>query len=191
MRKILWLDIEAADSKTDREGAVHQISYVIDIDGQIVAQGEHFCAPFKGDLINMPSLEVCGVQYDTIKNYPPPTEAFKSIVNAIHPHRKMVIGGYNSSFYDNPVFFNWWWKCAKELKQWNIKWADYVWADALDVRSIAIDTLLEEREKVPSFKLVDLAKYLAIPVNEEEAHNSSYDIQLTREIYYKLKQHGK
>lgn len=186
MKKILWLDIEAADYKTDREGAVHQISIIKDIDGEIVSKKNYFCAPHKGDLINAPSLEVCGKKYDDIIAYPPAIEAFKSIVNELHKDKVWVVGGFNLS-YDIPVFTNWWYKCAKELKKWDIKWVDYIYADPLDVRALAIDYFLDKRGEYGSFKLMDVARAIGIEVDESKAHDASYDIEVTREIYYRIK----
>jgi hypothetical protein len=186
MKKILWLDIEAADTKVDRDGAVHQISYIVDVGGEIVAQKSFKCSPFKNDLINMPSLNVCGESYENIISYPPPTIAFKELVNDIHPYKKMVIGGFCNSHYDNPVFFNWWWKCAKELKMYNLKWIDYLHSDPLDVRVLALNKMLDKRDMIFGFKLADVAKLLDIDVEETSLHGAKYDIELTRKIYYSL-----
>lgn len=186
MRKILWLDIEAADYKTDREGAVHQISMILDIDGVVVWTGDFHCKPFPSDLVNMPSLSVCGVSYEQIMEYPPAVEGFKEIVNSLHPHKRLVIGGYNLS-YDIPVFTNWWYKCVKELKKWDLKWVDYVYADPLDVRALAIEHLLEQRGDMKDFKLMTVAYKMGVEIDESKAHNSLYDIEITRQIYYKIK----
>lgn len=183
---ILWLDIEAADYKTDREGAVHQIAYSLQSgDGGTISRGSFNCKPFKGDLINMPSLDVCGVTYEQIMAYPCPTEAFRQLVNILHPVRRVVVGGYNLS-YDIPVFLNWWYKCTKELKKWDIKWVDYLYTDPLDVRALAINHLLNDRHKMEGFKLSQVAEYMGITVDPSRLHEGGYDLELTMQIYREI-----
>jgi hypothetical protein len=184
-RRIIWIDIEAADYKVDRDGAVHDIAYIIDIDGEIVKKGNIFASPFKGDLINMPSLEVCGVTHEQIMGYPPPEEGFKQIVNDMHAYKRLAIGGFNCQSYDFPVFINWWYKCARALKKWDIKWIDYVYPDTIDVRSLSIDSLLNERDTMKDFKLMTVAEKLGVNVSGD-AHTALFDIEVTRDIYYNI-----
>ena len=190
-KKILWLDLEAADIKADRDGAIHQISYILDIDGEIVSQKSHKCKPFKNDLINVPSLNVCNVKYEDIIEYPEPTIAFKDIVNTIHLHKKLVIGGFCNYGYDNPAFINWWYKCSRELKKYDLKITDYFHLDPLDVRVLAVNHFLEQRDEIKSFKLMDVARLVGIEVNEDKLHDAKYDIELTRDIYYKINAQAK
>jgi DNA polymerase-3 subunit epsilon len=188
MSKILWLDLETTDSTPHRGGGVHQIAWILEIDGQIICKREYKVSPLKGSLINAESLKVCGVDIDIVMAYPSPVEAFKQLVNDIHPHRKVVIGGFNNAPFDNPYFFNWWWGCAKELKKYSLLWVDYVYSDALDVRCIALYKLLGKRGEIPSFKLGELAKYLGIEVTDTNLHDALYDVELTRLIYHHLNQ---
>jgi len=185
MRHILWIDLEVADYKSDRQGSIHQLAYILDIDGLPVAEGDIRMAPMKGDLINAPSLEFCGVDYETIKAYPPAVEGWKKLVNVIHPHKRIAIGGFNAQSFDFPLIIDWWYRCQKELSRYNIKWVDYLYPDVIDVRAIAMDALLEERSSMKGFKLTDVATHLGI--SAEGAHDAVNDIRMTRDIYYKLK----
>jgi hypothetical protein len=186
MKKILWLDLETTDSDTKRGGGVHEISYILDIDGEVVVSKTFKCAPFKNDLINAKSLEVCGVDYKTISNYPPATDAFIELIKDIHPHKKVVIGGFNNSIFDNPYFQGWFFKCRNELKRYDINIVDYIHFDPLDVRVLALNKMLDKRDMIFGFKLADVAKLLDIDVEETSLHGAKYDIELTRKIYYSL-----
>ena len=184
-RNILWLDIEAADMKTDRQGSVHQIAYIVDIDGEVKVEGNIHCAPLPGDLINAPSLDVCGVTYEQIKSYPPAIEGFKKLVNDIHKYKRLAIAGYNVQKYDQEVFTNWWYRCVKEMKRWDLKWNDYVYADCIDIRAIAIEHLLPVRGRMENFKLETVCKMYEIDITS--AHDALHDIRGTRDLYYKIK----
>ncbi len=188
MRKILWLDLETTDSKTDRGGGIHQISYIIDIDGIVVESKEFKVKPFKNDLINHESITFCGKTFEEINNYPPPQEAFRVMVNDVHKYRKMVIGGYNNAIFDNPLFQAWWYKCSQELRRYDLKFSEYFHYDALDVRVMAVDDLLDTRDDMKSFKLGEIGKHYGLDVDESGLHDALYDVQLTKDIYYKIKE---
>ena len=187
MKKILWLDVETTDVDPKRGGGIHQLAYIIDINGEVVAENSFRCAPFKNDLVNAQSLNICGLTLEDVKQYPPAVEGFKTLVNDMHKHKQLVIGGYTNSTFDNPFFQSWWFKCRNELKKFDLDLKDYIHFDPLDVRILALDHFLDKRDELFGFKLLDVAKYLEIPIDESQAHDAGYDIKLTRQIYYELK----
>lgn len=186
MKKILWIDVETTDSDTKRGGGIHQISYILEVGGKVVCEREFKMHPFKNDLINAKSLAVCKLTYDDILKYPHPTEAFKQLVNDIAPYKKVVLGGFNNSIFDNPYFQSWWFKCTNDLGRREINLIDYIHFDALDVRVLAVNHFLEQRDEIKSFKLMDVARLVGIEVDEEKLHDAKYDIELTRDIYYRI-----
>jgi DNA polymerase-3 subunit epsilon len=52
---------------------------------------------------------------------------------------------------------------------------------------LATQYLLHERHKMPSFRLSRVAKHLGIEVLDENLHNAQYDIDITMQIYHKVK----
>ena len=186
MKKILWIDVETTDSDTKRGGGIHQLSYILEVDGKIICKRDFKMHPFKNDLKNAKSLAVCNVTYDDILKYPAPTEAFKQLVNDIAPYKKVVLGSFNGAIFDNPYFQSWWFKCVNDLNRRDINLIDYIHFDALDVRVLAVNHFLDSRDEIKSFKLMDVARLFDIEVEEAKLHDATYDIHLTREIYYKI-----
>jgi DNA polymerase III subunit epsilon len=187
MAAILWIDIEGTDVEAKRGGGIHQIAYVLEVDGNVVKSSSHNCKPFKNDLVNAQSLAVCDVSYEQIMAYPDATEAFKDIINTIHPYKPVILGGFNNCIYDNPMFQSWWFKCCNALNM-KLELVKYIYFDALDVRVLAIDHLKDVRGKMDGFKLSQVAGYLGIDVNSDGLHEADYDLYLTMEIYKKIKQ---
>jgi len=186
MAAILWIDIEGTDVDPKRGGGIHEIAYIFEVDQKVVKSATHKCKPFKNDLVNAQSLAVCGVTYEEIMQYPEATEAFKDIINTIHHHKPVILGGFNNCIYDNPMFQSWWFKCNNALKM-DLKLVNYIYFDALDVRVLAIEALQNERGKMPGFKLGQVAEHLGIKVDEADLHNALYDIELTKKIYLEIK----
>jgi DNA polymerase III epsilon subunit-like protein len=189
MANILFFDLETTDVDPKRGGGIHQIAYILEVDGEVICEREFKCAPFKNDLVNAQSLSVCGVDYQTVLCYPSPIEAFKAIINDLHPFRKVVLSGFNIATFDMPFFLSWWFKCRNELKRFDLNLVDYIYFDPLDVRVLAINSLIEERASMQTFKLSDVAEKLGIEVEKGELHDALYDVKLARGIYHKLKVH--
>lgn len=57
------------------------------------------------------------------------------------------------------------------------------------IMRMAAEVLIEDRNKMPNFKLETVVKHLGIKVQEGgDLHDAMIDIELTREIYLKLKE---
>jgi DNA polymerase-3 subunit epsilon len=186
-QSILWFDVETTDSKADRGGGIHQLSYILEVGGKEIVRRNFRTRPFKNDLVNAQSLKVCNVTYEQIMEYPPAVDAFKILINDIHPHRRVVLGGFNNSIFDNPYLQSWWFKCRNELKKFDLNILDYIYFDPLDVRVLALNDLLDKRHTMEYFKLSDVAKAYGIWVENEKLHDAMYDVELTRDIFYKIK----
>lgn len=192
MSKILWLDLETTDADTNKpiRGAVHQLAYILDIDGKVVKEGVYNMRPFPKDLINYTALNVTGVTYEQIMAYPSPVTAFNELLSMMKINGPMVLGGFNNSIFDSSFFYSWWWKCIADsrIDKNTADLSKLIFFDPLDVRTLALDALLDERPSMKTFRLEDVAKAFGVEFNPDEAHDASYDIKKTREIYYKIKE---
>lgn len=187
MSRILWFDVETTDSDVRRGGGIHQLAYIIDIDGKEVVRRSFKMAPFKNDLINAKSLQVCGVDVTTIQAYESPLFAFAQLIEDLKKVGRVVCGGYNLAIFDLPYFQSWWFKCRNEQKAWNLDLLDYIHFDALDVRILAVNDLIDIRDTLFGFKLSDVAKYYGVSLDESKLHDALADIDITRQIYYNMK----
>lgn len=187
MSKIIWIDCETTDSDIKRGGGIHQLSYILDIDGKEVVKRNFKMSPFKNDLINAKALQVCNVTIEEIQAYPSPIEAFNILVQDIKPYKKVIIGSFNGAIFDNPYFQGWWFKCRNESKRWDLDILEYIHFDPLDVRILALNDLQEIRDTLFGFKLSDVAGYYGVASEADKLHDASYDIQITRDIYYAIK----
>jgi DNA polymerase-3 subunit epsilon len=186
MANIFWFDLETTDNKTHRGGGIWQIAYIIEIDGQVKTRKEFKMKPFKNDLVNAQSLSVCGVTYEQIMQFESPSNVLKQILSDITPYKKLIMGGFNNAIFDNPFFMSWWYKASNEMKI-NDSMLNYFYFDALDVRTIALNKLIEERKNMEYFQQKDVARKLGIQVDESKLHDALYDVELCINIYNKTK----
>lgn len=181
--KILYYDLETTglDHKTH---AIHQLSGSLEVDGKTVWDFDLNMRPFKGAMISKKALEVGGVTLDQLKAYPEESGVYKDFlmkieqnVDRYNKRDKIFLCGYNNSSFDDDFL--------RQLftRNGNKYFGAYFWADSLDVRVLAANRLKKERHKMQNFKLMTVAKYLGIDVDEDKAHDGKYDIEITKEVF--------
>lgn len=180
---IFWFDLETTDSKTHRGGGIHQLSYIIEVDGVNVVERDFKVSPLKNDLVNAQSLTVCNVTYEQIMAYPQPQEAFKLLFEDCKKYGKMIMAGYNVAVFDIPFLMSWWYKARQNHTQ---NMLDYFYFDPLDVRVLALNKLMGVRSKMQDFKLHSVAQAVGVEVDEKQLHDALYDVKLTQQIYKNL-----
>jgi len=185
MANIFWFDVETTDSKTHRGGGIWQIAYIIESDGKVVVKKDHKMRVFKNDLVNAQSLEVCGITLKEIMTYKSPSEVFRELIEDIKPYKKLIMGGYNNAIFDNPFLMSWWYKAANEAKI-QTSMFDWFHFDALDVRVLALNHLIGERNSMEYFQQKDVARKLGVSVDESRLHDAIYDVELCIQIYNKI-----
>lgn len=90
---------------------------------------------------------------------------------------KFHLVGYNNASFDNQFL-------RAFFAQNNDKYfGSWFWADTIDVMCLASNSLSAIRHTMDNFKLVTVAKTFGIPVDEEQLHDASYDLYLTKAIY--------
>jgi len=181
--KIFWFDLETTGTRFWKNG-IHQISGLVDINGQIKEAVDIKVRPYKDAIIEDEALAVSHVTRDIIAGYKPFCEGYMdlvavlgSYVNKFDKMDKFILAGYNNSPFDNQflrAFF---------VQNGDNYFGSFFWSNCIDVMVLASAVLAGERTRLANFKLHTVAAYLGIQVDETRLHDGNYDINLTREIY--------
>lgn len=184
--KILFFDIETTGLNHWEHG-IHQISGIIDIDGKEVERFDFKVRPVQTAKIDYQALSVSGVSHSDIMAYPDAMSIKRKIddiladyVNKYDRKDKFFLAGYNNAHFDNAFL-------RKFFTDNNDNFfGSYFWSSSLDVMVLAAKKLASQRSEMPDFKLRTVAEKMGIAIEENRLHDSSYDIEITRKIYYLL-----
>lgn len=187
--KRLFLDLETTGTD-DKIHGVHQISGQIEIKGVVVESFDFKCKPFEGAIIEREALEINGKYYEEelekIMSYPDESIIYKEIdliitryINKFDKKDKFMIIGYNVKFDIQFLY-------QLYLRNDNKYLFSLIWGNYIDVMSLASEKLETIRPYMENFKLVTVAKTIGIQLEEEKLHDSLYDIEITRLMFYKI-----
>lgn len=188
--KRLFIDVETAGLDKDKHD-ITQLSGIIDIDHKIVKTFD-----FKCKLSNDRSYESCALRVQNVGleelingrdrlSQPELFNKFLAILQKyIDPYDskdKFRFIGYNSHIFDSQFI-------RKLFEENNNKYfGSYFWSPSIDVMLAVAFVLDESRKCLADFKLSTVAKYLGINVDSGRLHDSMYDVELTRDLYYMIK----
>jgi DNA polymerase III subunit epsilon len=186
--KICWIDVETTGTYHWQHSIV-QIAGIIEIDGVVKKEFNLLSRPHPKAKIEKEALEVNKRTVDEIMAYPPQLQAYLSLVCVLNEYvdkfnksDKFYFAGYNSNFDNNFVraFFK---QCEDNF------FGSYFWSGTIDVMVLALDYFKgQTRKEMDNFQLMTVAKQIGLDIDKEKAHDALYDIRVTRDIYYKLKQ---
>ena len=181
--KIVFFDLETTGTNPGKNG-IHQISGEIVIDGETKEKFDFKVRPNPKAEIVQEALDVGGVTKEQILAYPSMEEIFpkfiellKKYVDRFDKKDKYFLCGYNNASFDNNFLRGWF------LQNGDKYFGSWFWANTIDVMVLATVFLMNVRGSMENFKLKTVATAMGIEVNEEELHDASYDIYLTKEIY--------
>jgi len=184
--KILFFDTETTSVDTVN-GAMHQLTGCIEIDGVVKEEFDFHIQPFKDALIEPKALEVGGVTLEQIMEYDLHTTVYSNFVVMLDKYvdrynkkDKMFLCGYNNASFDNQFLRNMF------TRNHNNYFGSYFWSSPLDVFILASFRLMGARKYMPDFKQGTVAKALGIEVDDTKLHNALYDLSILRQIFYKL-----
>jgi DNA polymerase-3 subunit epsilon len=184
--KNLFYDLETTGTKHWKNG-IHQISGLIEINGEVVKEFDFKVRPNPKAEIEDKALEVGRVTRDQILAYPEMQVVYKelseildSYVNKYDRSDKFFLVGYNNRSFDD-AFFR-----AFFVQNHDEYFGSRFFADSHDLIVLASYYLKSHRTKLPDFKLSTVAKFLGVEVDETKLHDATYDLYLTRSLYYKL-----
>jgi len=156
------------------------------IDGVEKGKFDLRCKPFPADVVDAGALEVNGITPAEIESYPEPKVVYHKLneilvawVDRYDKHDKFQFVGYNATFDDR--FLREFWR--KNGDKYHGSW---FWWPPIDVAVLAANHLGDRRSELVNFKLTTLASYLGVSA-DGEAHDASWDIEVTRRIYEMVK----
>ena len=182
MSKIIFLDVETT-GRDPKTCAIVQIGAIIEIDGEVKEEINFDIAPAEDAVIEESALGVIGKTLQEIQEYPSMSRQYSyfltkldKYVDKYNKHDKFSLVGYNATFDDAflRTFFKW---------NGNKYYGSYFWWPAIDVAVMAHAYLIEERSKLPNFKLGTVGEYIGVDVESGDLHDAFYDIKLTKAMY--------
>lgn len=182
--KLFYLDLETTGVRFWKNG-IHQISGAIEIDGDVKEEFNFHVKPYKDALIEDEALKIGGITRDDLNDYAEMSDVYDQIVSMLARYvdrydkkDKFFIVGYNNASFDNAFF-------RAFFKQNNDEYfGSWFWSVPIDVMILAQQFLMGLRADMPDFKLKTVAAHLGMNVEEDQLHNATYDIHLTRGLYY-------
>lgn len=186
MVKILFFDLKTTGVKYWKNG-IHQIGGIVDMDGEEKERFDIRVRPNPQAIVEPEALEVAGVTMDEIMAYQPMEEGYRQLVGILSRYvsrydkkDKLYLAGYNNAAFDNQflrAFF---------VQNGDNYFESYFWPNPLDVYSLVTPRLFERRPMMDNFKLMTVAREMGIEIDESKLHDATYDIELTRDIYYRV-----
>ena len=185
--KLFYFDVETTGLSAIKN-AIHQLSFIIEIDGVEKKRYNYNIKPFEGAEINEDALKVSNVSKEQIINnelsYKEAFNKLKTVlsyyVDKFNKKDKFFLVGYNNASFDNHFLR------ALFLQNGDAYFGSFFWSIPIDVFILASFARMKGRSEMPSFKLKDTATSFGIDVDKTKLHDAMYDIELTREIFKKL-----
>lgn len=179
----MFFDLETTGTRFWRNG-IHQISGAVVIDGQVKESFNLHVQPNPACTIEQEALDVAGVTEEQVRAYPPMHEVYQQFVamlgkyvNKYDKKDKFTLAGYNNASFDNQFLRAWF------VQNGDNYFGSWFWSSSIDVMVLATQALLEERTQMENFKQGTVAKYVGVPVSEEQLHDALYDIRVCMAIY--------
>lgn len=183
MSKLFLYDTETT-GLLHYKNAIHQLSGLIVINDRITEEFNFQIKPHPEAVIEESALLVSNVTKEQIMEYPEPYIVHNKLLNLLSKYcnkynklDKFFLVGFNNKGFDDEFFRNFFNLLDDKY------FASWFWWDTIDVRVLAANYLMEERHKMPDFKLRTVAQYLGIEVDETKLHDAIYDMRLTKSIY--------
>lgn len=180
--KVFYIDVETTGTEPTKHALV-QFSGIIEIDGEEIERVNILCSPFKGDFASQEALNVIGKTAEELREYPDAIESYKQLITKMEGYvdrfnreDKFYFIGYNSRF-DESFVRRWFEKCNDNYFGSWFHWP------AIDVSNLAAIHFMKNGGRPKSFRLMSVANALGIEVNEDEAHDAMYDIEITKKMY--------
>ena len=180
------LDLETTGVKFWRNG-IHQIGGIVDIDGQEAERFDIRLAPNPAATIEQEALDVAGVTLEQVQSYQPMEEGYRQLVgilskyvNKFDKRDKMYLVGYNNAGFDNNFLRALFQQCGDKY------FGSWFYPNCMDVYVMVTPFLMGVRNDMENFKLMTVARTMGIEIDENKLHDATYDIELTRDIFYRI-----
>lgn len=183
--KSIFIDVETTGTDPAKHGLV-QLAGAMFVDGKLADSFNIKAKPFPGDVIEDEALKVNGLTPLELAAYPEPRQAYREFTALLSKHcdkfdrsDKFHFIGYNADFDSDFVrrFFE---------KNGDNYFGSFFWFPVLDVSKLAGIRFMSNRHKLANFRLMTVAEYCGIEIDQAQAHDALYDIRITMRIFKKL-----
>lgn len=105
---------------------------------------------------------------------------YTAYVNKFDKRDKMYLVGYNNAGFDNSFLRALFQQCGDKY------FGSWFYPNCMDVYVMVTPFLMGVRNDMENFKLMTVAKTMGIEIDENKLHDATYDIELTRDIFYRI-----
>lgn len=144
-------------------------------------------APNPAATIEQEALDVAGVTLEQVQSYQPMEEGYRQLigilskyVNKFDKRDKMYLVGYNNAGFDNNFLRALFQQCGDKY------FGSWFYPNCMDVYVMVTPFLMGVRNDMENFKLMTVARTMGIEIDENKLHDATYDIELTRDIFYRI-----
>lgn len=182
--KQLFYDLETTGLDA-RCHAIHQMSGLVVVDGNVVETFNFRVRPFVGAVISQEALDVSGVTVEQVMNGEGEESVFLKLTSILGKYDdgsgdRFFLCGYNSLRFDNLFLEEFFKRNGKRTNR-------YFWHGGIDVMVLASDYLAPYRHNMPNFKQGTVAATLGVKFDPGNLHDAMYDVQVCYEIYKRVK----
>jgi len=183
--KTFYFDLETTGLNPEKH-AIIQLAHIIDIDGEIVEEGEFLIRPYEKDLIDDEALKVNKRTREEIAGFEDPDVVFWEIVNDLldkHIDRfdktdKFYPAGYNIESFDIPFMREYFRKAE------NPYYGSYFNYKPIDPMRILFWLNWMGKINLPNLRLETVCNYCGIKIN---AHDAVSDTRAARELILRMR----
>lgn len=192
---LCFLDTETTGNDVKRCGLV-QLSGCIEKDGEVVEKFNWKMKPTR-EVEYFPEAEKkTGYTKEVVETFRDPHECFNEFWSIIEKYgdryakktdEKIFVVGYNVGF-DTDFLIQWFKDNAvnKKEQMYGNGYFNMFFIPGIDVMQLALLTLMEKRIGMENFQLGTVCQKFGLSWNEEESHDSMYDIKKTRALFHIL-----
>lgn len=137
--------------------------------------------------IEQEALDVAGVTLEQVQSYQPMEDGYRQLVgilskyvNKFDKRDKMYLVGYNNAGFDNSFLRALFQQCGDKY------FGSWFYPNCMNVYVMVTPFLMGVRNDMENFKLMTVARTMGIEIDENKLHDATYDIELTRDIFYKI-----
>ncbi len=186
MNKILFIDTVTTGMNPERCG-IYRLGGIYTENGVEKKRFEFRMRPFRNARMSDQSLWIGNETRASLLDYKDESEVFASFVEFLgeiidikNPHDKAYLAGFNSSAFDVPFL--------KELfhRNGNNRFRDFFYVQTIDIMSLSAFALMNVRSRMPDFYLETAARFLEVPVKDNEKYDCIAKAKTALDIYRKL-----
>lgn len=188
MEKLFFYDTETTGVDLAKH-AIHQISGSIRIEGVIKEEFDIKIRPSEKTVIDPEALAISGLvpsdmhapgRLPLFAAYTKIIQMMEKYVDRCNPTDKLHLVGFNNRGFDDNFFRKFF------LENDDKYFGSWFWSDTQDALVYASRYLMHQRETMPKFRQMDVARILGIPVDESKLHDAKYDTEILIQIYDKV-----